>query len=323
MKRRLKSLLLAFAMIISMGACKGNSKIEESSIPTENGLTESLAPNEEVEIVTTQPVPPSQEVTIEDTSKNFWLNDDPEIKDELAKIEKGEPFYFTYITEFMGPHGMTSGYGKMNEVFKQIVIDGKKCLVYANDEETILASGYNFLGMPFYLFGYDQASGGKDLESTYSGWVLPIYTYTGELDPYSNRRLYTYSLYDYEDFHLLLNNCTPDTEFFSYGVDTYGISGPIIPFYLRPLDPEYNGPDESNEATGYAVVIEKDGIKYLVDANDFSKIYYKDFTGIDMVEDELIIKNFRNEDGSGTELFIKAEDINAYYSDILVRGKRQ
>ena len=328
MAKRIKSLLLALAMFITLAACKGNDSLEvESSEPDISNSIESSKPSENVEIVT-ETVEPIQEIEkptplfIVPAITNVWGLESPEIQSELAKIENGESFQFTFVAGFVGHNGMGSCYGIMGDYFKQVAINGKKCLVYAEDESKILASDYDFLGMPFYLFGYDQANGGKDSNSAYSGWVLPTYTYIDEVDPYSGRRLYTYNLYDYEDFQLLLKDCTPDDEFFTYGSDFYGMKGPVFPFYLRALDPVYNGPDDANTAAGYAVIIERDGIKYLVDANDFSKIYCKDFTGVDMVEDKLIVKIYPNDEVSGTEIYFKAEDIKPFYSDVLRRDKR-
>ena len=55
------------------------------------------------------------------------------------------------------------------------------------------------------------------------------------------------------------------------------------PYHLKYYDANFGGPDESKSANydgGYVQEIIKDGKKYLVDANDFSKVLLSDYEKI-------------------------------------------
>lgn len=78
---------------------------------------------------------------------------------------------------------------------------------------------------------------------------------------------YTFDLYDFEDFGLLLKDCIPDVYFDTYGTDGFGRTGPIQVEYFAALDPKYQGHDTLNNAAGYAFVVKKGTTRYLVDAN--------------------------------------------------------
>lgn len=190
MKDRIKALLLAGVTLATLSSCKGNTDEKESeslqceymeefeSESLETAVIEEADPIESM-IVLEESSAVEDDVSRYNICEEVGLNA-PAIQAELAKIENGEPFQFTYVT---GSHETHSHYGIMGPLFKQKIVDGKKCLVYASDENNILLSGYDYLGLPFYVFGYDKENGGKDEKSEYSGWVIPTYTST-EGDPY-------------------------------------------------------------------------------------------------------------------------------------------
>lgn len=314
MRQRLKSLLLALVMVISLGACKENKNSENESNDIATSLEESLEPIVEPE------GGQSQEIISPDETICAWGIESETIQNELAKIEKGEPFQFTYVTR---EHETHSDYDLIGPLFKQIIVDGQKCLVYADDEENILISGYDYLGLPFYFWGYEEVYGGIDKDSDYAGWVIPVYNY-GKVEDLDWQKenmappYITFDLYDYEDFRPLLKKCTPDAYFTNHGTDFLGIRGPLAPQYFEALDPAHGGCDEVNSASGYAVFIEKGSTTYLVDANDFTCIYFKDFVGLDSYNEGIMLRDYN---GLGLDTFFKAEEITPQYSDALKRER--
>ncbi|MDE5539174.1 MAG: hypothetical protein K2J20_01660, partial [Bacilli bacterium] len=252
----------------------------------------------------------------------FEYIDSPRIKAELEKMDKGEAFQFPYV---MGQceNGIGSHYSLIGPLFKQLEIDGIKYLVDANDESKVFVSGYDWLGYPYYLFGYDKENGGMDPESKFSGWVIPTYKYVnieepGVYDLYpGGTPSYTFNLYDFETFKPLIIEAEPDEEFMSYGTDFFGTHGPIVSTYVK----EYDLKDKFNSSAGYVIEVEKWNTNYLVDVNDFKTVVASSYSRFDNLYDEGFTITYTSETGETIPLSVK--DINPIKSDILIRERKK
>ena len=180
----------------------------------------------------------------------------------VLKVDSiGQPYYLQYYDDY---YGGPDDNGERDGYVQEIVKNGKKYLVDANDFSKVLLSDYESLGEPRYLKYYDHENGGPD-ENNYScnhngdGYVQEIV---------KNGKKY---LVDANDFSKVL-------------LSDYESLGE--PKYLKYYDCENGGTDKNNfrcnhNGDGYVQEIIKNGKKYLVDANNFSLVLASDYTLID------------------------------------------
>lgn len=251
----------------------------------------------------------------------FEYNDNTIIKAEIEKMAKGEAFQFPYV---MGQceNGIHSHYGLTGPLFKQLEIDGIKYLVDANDENKVFVSDYDWLGYPYYLYGYDKTNGGMDPESEFSGWVIPVYKNIGREDPVVDdiygglAPRYTFNLYDFETFRPLIIEAVPDYEFVSYGTDCFGTPGPITSRYVRNYDPAQGGKDKGGPGAGYVIDVSKWKTNYLVDVNDFETVIASEYDSF-WPNDNGVAQLFTD----GKAEYLTTQNINPTKSDILIRKR--
>lgn len=259
-------------------------------------------------------------VHLEDPFEYF---DSTIIKAELEKIAKGEAFQFPYV---MGQceNSINSHYALTGPLFKQLEINGVKYLVDANNESKVFVSGYDWLGYPYYLYGYDKANGGIDPESEFSGWVIPVYKNIGREDPVIDEIYdgfapnYTFNLYDFETFKPLIIEAVPDVDFGSYGTDCFGTPGPIVSRYVRNYDPAQGGKDKGGTGAGYVIDVSKWQTNYLVDVNDFETIIASEYDSF-WSDDSVVAQLYTD----GKAEYLTTQNINPTKSDILIRTREK
>lgn len=332
---RLKALLLAGFTLSTLTSCKANLEAtpdvtDSISINTSTDDSEYLAPIETyIAEETKAPVIQATSEPIEEKSpiSSFQIEEpcsdinSPLIAGELEKMAKGEVFHFPYVT---GQCKMAfhSHYDLTKPLFKQLEIDGIKYLVDANDENKVFVSDYDWLGYPYYLYGYDKANGGMDPESEFSGWVIPVYKNIGREDPVIDdiydglAPRYTFNLYDFETFRPLIIEAVPDYEFVSYGTDCFGTPGPITSRYVRNYDPAQGGKDKGGPGAGYVIDVSKWKTNYLVDVNDFETVIASEY-GSFWSYDNGVARLFTD----GKAKCLTTQNINPTKSDILIRRR--
>lgn len=184
------------------------------------------------------------------------INVDPNLYDSV-----GEKFYLKHYDSFNGGSDTGTDAGYVVEAKK----DDKKLLVDATQYDKILLDGFDEIKDTFYYKYYDIYYGGKDnVDVKSNGYVTEVII--------DNKKY----LFDANDFSKLLL------------VDYESIGEP---FYLKCYDTYYGGYDNINDkSNGYVVEIIKNGIRYLVDANDFSQVLIENYTSISTNEDKIIIE---------------------------------
>lgn len=337
---RLQSLLLAGTSFMMLSSCnKDLSDIPASATPTPS-ITEPLQESPETSSYNSEVTPPSAKPAVTPSlapSKNpevtptpvivehdcHYHLEDPLIAAELTKMNNGEAFRFPYVTGEC-ERGISSIFNLTGPLFKQLEKDGVKYLVLANNENKVLISGYDWLGYPYYLQGYDQANGGMDPKSEFSGWVIPAYTNIDREDPVIYEIYdgldpgYTFNLYDFETFKPLIIEAEPDIDFKFYGPECFGVPGPIIPRYVQAYDHAYGGKDKNNKGAGLVMEVEKWNHKYLVDVNDFKTIIAQDYNRFWYLAEDNVVLLIDKE-----EVDLTNELINPVKSDILTRERKK
>lgn len=190
----------------------------------------------------------------EETAVEEKINVNPNLYDSVS-----DKFYLKYYDSYNGGTDKGTDAGYVVETKK----DDKKLLVDATDYDKILLDNFDEIKDTFYYKYYDTYYGGNDDTNVKSnGYVTEIII---------NNKKY---LFDANDFSKLLL------------VDYESIGEP---FYLKCYDTYYGGVDNVNtKSNGYVVEITKNGIKYLVDANDFSQVLLEDYDKITLLQDEII-----------------------------------
>lgn len=225
-------------------------------------------------------------------------------------------------------------YIEYDKLFRQITKDGVNYLVDANDFSMVYLSNYQNIFYGFYYPYYDQNLGGKDNRSDFSGYVLVVETAKN-----------TFSLYDLESFDLILSNCYfyhdynndhfDEDRYFTkvydvnyagrYIVEHYGHANdnelllhpklkPKID-YIPTYDAKNGGTDEKNAGSGYVTEFIKDGINYLVDANDFTKILAYNYEKLSWDDDGIITITYKD----GVVEKYTSDTFEAVENDILTR----
>ena len=196
------------------------------------------------------------EEVIDKVAEKF--NTDPKLYDSV-----GEKFYLKHYDSYNGGSDKGTDAGYVVEAKK----DDKKLLVDATEYDKILLHDFDEIKDTFYYKYYDTYYGGKDnVDVKSNGYVTEIII---------NGKKY---LFDANDFSKLLL------------VDYESIGEP---FYLKCYDTYYGGYDNVNDkSNGYVVEIIKNGIRYLVDANDFSQVLIENYKSISTNEDKIIIEYY-------------------------------
>ena len=201
---------------------------------------------------------PEPEVVNEENSNSDNLNDlstDAAIhlfyENGVLKVDSiEEPYYLKYYSKTNGgPDAGEAGRGYVQEIVK----NGKKYLVDANDFSKVLLSDYDKIGTPYYLKYYSKTNGGPDAGEAGRGYVQEIV---------KNGKKY---LVDANDFSKVL-------------LSDYDKIG--TPYYLKYYSKTNGGPDAGEAGRGYVQEIVKNGKAYLVDANDFSIVLASDYKSI-------------------------------------------
>lgn len=237
-------------------------------------------------------------VTYDTLSKETSVLDD----DFVLKLLTSDDKPFRLKESFLNEDGVLE-YQDFGPEFYEKEVNGLKYLINAETKKVCI-SGYNNLGRLCCLRSLKSENGGVDSDLGYSGYVLlAIYNIDGET---------LFSLYDFDDFTVLLDKC-------DLSASTSFTNNIFTIYHLSSYDPKYNGHDDENEFTGYVFRVEKDGICYFVDVNDFRKIVLSgDFT-------------FYNENISATgnatisyydydthsDVLYCSEDLIPTYSDVL------
>lgn len=192
------------------------------------------------------------EETVDKVVEKF--NTDPNLFDSVS-----DKFYLKYYDSFNGGNDTGTDAGYVVEAKK----DDKKLLVDATDYDKVLLDNFDEIKDTFYYKYYDTYYGGSDNVNVKSnGYVTEIII--------DNKKY----LFDANDFSKLLL------------VDYESIGEP---FYLKYYDTYYGGQDNVNtKSNGYVVEIIKNGIKYLVDANDFSQVLLENYDKITLLQDDVI-----------------------------------
>ena len=172
----------------------------------------------------------------------------------------------------------------------EIEKDGVKYLVAEEDYTRVLLSDYESVSHMMHLRFYSYRDGGPDSGSS-DGWVYEIVKDGVKY------------LVDANDWtKVLLTDCD------------------IIVYEMRLFGYDFvSGGTDTGEGQGYVSIIEKEGIKYLVDANDFTKILAIDFDHVTSkrVDGELkIVITYH----SGKEESYEPSEFKPIESDILVSG---
>ncbi len=170
----------------------------------------------------------------------------------VLKVDSiGQPYYLKYYKDYNGGSDTGDNAGYVQELIK----DGKKYLVDANDFSKVLLSDYESLGAPYYLKYYDEHNGGPDNNNVNGdGFVQEIVK--------SGKKY----LVDANDFSKVLLS-----DYESLGA----------PYYLKYYDEHNGGPDNNDvNGDGFVQEIVKNGKKYLVDANDFNQVLLSDYESL-------------------------------------------
>ena len=270
-----------------------NSELEEKikELNTINSVLEEQNKKLQTEVQILQP----QELNKVNQQKAISLF----YKDGILNVDSlSDPFKITVFGKSYISHDWAGqpldnfayNYIEYDKLFREIKKDGVKYLVDVNDFSMVDLSNYQNIFYGFYYPYYDQNLGGKDNKSDFSGYVLVVETAKN-----------TFSLYDLESFDLIISNCyfyhdyneTFGKDYYStrvfdinyagnYIVEHYGHANdnrlllhPKLKskiHYISIYDAKNGGTDEKNTGSGYVTEFIKDGINYLVDANDFTKI---------------------------------------------------
>lgn len=196
-------------------------------------------------------------------------------------------------------------YQEFGPEFYEKEINGLKYLINAETKEVCL-SGYINLGRLSLLAPLKSENGGNDSDLGYSGYaLLAIYNVDGRI---------LFSLYDFDDFTPLLDKC--DFKSMSFSLGKYYM------YYIEPYDPEYRGNDDVNDFTGQVFDVVKDGVRYLVDANDFTKIVLSgDFStyNVNISASGNATISYYDYDANEYRVYT-SEQLVPYHSDVLQRA---
>lgn len=188
--------------------------------------------------------------------------------------------------------------------YKVITIDNVKYLVDSDDHQKVFLSGFRNLEEPFYL-------------DSYGSYVLPFYDdfnrlYLVDLDTFEFI-LYGVDKFDFENYQH-----TYDDGFFSNG--NLSDSQYRNWFLKNTLECEFY--KQSDGSNGYVVELEKNGIKYLVDAHDFSKVLASHYAQVSWYTDKegkCILKIIQQ---NGTMVIVSDESL-VHTSDDLIRKREK
>ncbi len=287
--KRLTSLGVSLSLIATMTACGGNRNNSNSSVEANKSKIEDTILNPENDLEKVDSEKKKEVLAPADVLANLTPEDKP-IRLQASHLdENGKLVYEEFGPEFIEKE-----------------INGLKYLIKADTKEVVL-SGYRNLGRLCCLDSIKKENGGTDSNLGYSGYVLlAIYNVDGKN---------LFSLYDFDDFKLLLKDCDlAGSSSFSQDIFTL--------FYIAPYDPKYRGCDDENAFTGRVFIVEKDDIRYFVDVNDFTKIVLSgDFTFYDINHSTTGNATVRYTDYSlHQDIIYTSEELIPKQSDVLQRA---